>query len=218
MTRILYLKASPNRQHSRSDRVARAFIETIASELPSVELDTIDVWDLALPEFDEAMLEAKFAVLRRQDATAEQQRRWSEAVRISQRFNRADLYVFSIPMWNFGIPYRLKHFIDIVTLPGENWNWSREHGYQALLSNKQAVLVASSANVHDDDVPPGFARDDFQRPYIRRWLKFIGIDVVKEIRVSPTLADPEEVKRIEAQAEDQGRDFPRFLAQEVCCA
>jgi FMN-dependent NADH-azoreductase len=183
-----------------------------------VEIDTIDVWNLALPEFDEAMLDAKFAVLRRQDATAEQQRRWSEAVQISQRFNRADLYVFSIPMWNFGIPYRLKHFIDIVTLPGENWSWSREQGYQALLSNKQAVLVASSANVHDDDVPPGFARNDFQRPYVRRWLKFIGIDVVKEIRVSPTLTDPEEVKRIETQAETESRDFARFLAQEVCCA
>jgi FMN-dependent NADH-azoreductase len=217
MTRILHIKASPSRHHSRSEHAAQAFIDTLVSELPSAELDVIDVWDLALPEFDETMLEAKFAVLRSRDATAEQQRRWSEAVRISQRFNRADLYVFSVPMWNFGIPYRLKHFIDVVTLPGENWSWSREHGYKALLANKQAVVVASSANVHDD-VPPGFARNDFQRPYVRRWLKFIGIDVVKEIRVSPTLTDPDEVKRIEAQAEAEGRDFARFLAQEVCCA
>jgi FMN-dependent NADH-azoreductase len=218
MTRILHIKASPSRHHSRSEHAAQAFIDTFMSELPSAELDVIDVWDLALPEFDETMLEAKFAVLRSRDATAEQQRRWSEAVRISQRFNRADLYVFSIPMWNFGIPYRLKHFIDVVTLPGENWSWSREHGYKALLANKQAVVVASSANVHDDDVPPGFARNDFQRPYMRRWLKFIGIDVVKEIRVSPTLTDPDEVKRIEAQAEAEGRDFARFLASEACCA
>jgi FMN-dependent NADH-azoreductase len=218
MTRILHIKASPSRHHSRSEHAAQAFIDTLMSELPSAELDVIDVWNLALPEFDETMLEAKFAVLRSRDATAEQQRRWSEAVRISQRFNRADLYVFSIPMWNFGIPYRLKHFIDVVTLPGENWSWSREHGYKALLANKQAVVVASSANVHDDDVPPGFARNDFQRPYMRRWLKFIGIDVVKEIRVSPTLTDPDEVKRIEAQAEAEGRAFARFLAQELCCA
>ena len=42
--------------------------------------------------------------------------------------------------------------------------------------------------------------------------------MVKEIRVSPTLTDPEEVKRVEAQAEYQGRDFARFFAQEVCCA
>jgi FMN-dependent NADH-azoreductase len=218
MTRILHVKASPSRHHSRSEHAAQAFIDTLVSELPSAELDVIDVWNLALPEFDETMLEAKFAVLRSRDATAEQQRRWSEAVRISQRFNRADLYVFSVPMWNFGIPYRLKHFIDVVTLPGENWSWSHEHGYRALLANKQAVVVASSANVHDDDVPPGFARNDFQRPYMRRWLKFIGIDVVKEIRVSPTLTDPDEVKRVEAQAEVEGRDFARFLAQEMCCA
>lgn len=217
MTRILHIKASPDRYRSRSEHAARAFIDALVSKLPSVDLDVINVWELALPEFDEPMLEAKFAVLRSRNATAEQRRRWGEAVQISQRFNRSDLYVFSIPMWNFGIPYRLKHFIDIVTLPEENWSWSREHGYQALLTNKQAVIVVSSANAHDDDVPPGFARNDFQRPYIRRWLKFIGIDVVKEIRVSPTLASPDEVKRVEAQAEAEGRKFARFLAEEVRC-
>jgi len=215
MTRILHVKASPSRHHSRSEAAAQAFIDAFVEELPHAELDTIDVWDIELPEFDETMLEAKFAVLRRHDATAEQQRRWAEAVRIARRFNRADLYVFSVPMWNFGVPYRLKHFIDIVTLPGENWSWSREHGYQALLENKRAVLVASSANVHDSDVPPGFVRSDFQRPYMRRWLEFIGIELVKEIRVSPTLTDATELKRIETQAELEARNFARVIATEV---
>lgn len=218
MTRILHIKASPSRNRSRSEHAAQAFIDAFMSELPCADLDVINVWDLALPEFDETMLEAKFAVLRSCDATAEQRRRWGEAVQISQRFNRADLYVFSIPMWNFGIPYRLKHFVDIVTLPGENWSWSREHGYRSLLANKQAVLVASSANVHDDDVPSGLARNDFQRPYVRRWLKFIGIDVIKEICVSPTLADPDEVTEMEARAKRECGDFARALAREVCCA
>lgn len=70
------------------------------------------------------MIEAKFAVLRATNATEEQKRRWQGAVRLSRAFNAADKYVFSLPMWNFGIPYILKHYIDIVTLPGENWLWT----------------------------------------------------------------------------------------------
>jgi len=218
VTRILHVKASPSRHHSRSEAVAKAFIDTLVAELPSVDLDMINVWDIELPEFDETMLEAKFAVLRRRDATVEQRRRWSAAVDIARRFNRADLYVLSVPMWNFGVPYRLKHFIDIVTLPGENWSWSREHGYRALLENKRAVLVASSANVHDVDVPAGLARNDFQRPYLRRWLEFIGIELVKEIRVSPTLTDAEELSRVETQAVAEARNFARIVATEVAYA
>jgi FMN-dependent NADH-azoreductase len=212
MKNILYVKASPNRRQSHSDEAAQALLDTLVSEVPSAQIDVIDVWDLALPEFDDAMIAAKFAVLRSQNATEEQQRRWAEAVRISQRFNRADLYVFSVPMWNFGVPYRLKHFIDIVTLPGLNWTWSREQGYQPLLRNKRAVLVASSANRHDEDVPPGFARNDFQRQYMRQWLEFVGIDLIKEVRVSPTLTDPAHLQTVKASAEAQAREFALGLA------
>ena len=31
---------------------------------------------------------------------------------------------------------------------------------------------------------------DFQKPYMRRWLRFLGIDDVREINVAPTLSDP----------------------------
>jgi FMN-dependent NADH-azoreductase len=29
----------------------------------------------------------------------------------------ADAYLISVPMWNFSIPYMLKHYIDIVIQP-----------------------------------------------------------------------------------------------------
>ena len=42
---------------------------------------------------------------------------WNKIVELFGRFNSADKYVFSVPMWNFGIPYILKHYIDLITQP-----------------------------------------------------------------------------------------------------
>ena len=89
-------------------------------------------------------------------------------------------------MWNFSVPYPLKHFIDVVTLAGENWSWSKAEGYKSLLSGKKAVLISASAG----DYGPG-DMSDFQKPYLRRWLNFIGIIDIHEISVAPTLTDPE---------------------------
>ena len=134
MTRVLHVQASPGAR-SHSAAAATAFLETLKQQTPDAQIDTIDVWSIDLPAFDATMIEAKFAVLRAQNASEEQRRRWQEAVAIARRFNSADLYVFSLPMWNYGVPYRLKRFIDVVTLPGENWTWSRERGYEALLGD-----------------------------------------------------------------------------------
>lgn len=34
------------------------------------------------------------------------------------RFAAADAYLFSVPMWNAGVPYALKQWIDIISQPG----------------------------------------------------------------------------------------------------
>jgi len=214
MTRVLHIQASPGAR-SHSAAAAAAFLETLQQQTPDAQIDTIDVWSIDLPAFDATMIEAKFAVLRAQDASEEQRQRWQEAVAIARRFNRADLYVFSLPMWNYGVPYRLKHFIDVVTLPGENWTWSRERGYEALLRDKRAVLVCSSAGqyVPGLSTPEELARD-FQRPYMRRWLEFIGVEVVKEILVAPTLTDAGRLAEVKAGADAEARRFARAFAGE----
>ena len=38
--------------------------------------------------------------------------------RIALRFALADRVLISTPMWNFGIPYKLKQWIDVITQPG----------------------------------------------------------------------------------------------------
>jgi FMN-dependent NADH-azoreductase len=186
MTQLLYIEASPLKEASTSTAVAKAWLEAWRNAHPDSSVDIVNVWDLALPSFDADMIAAKFAVMRKQDATAEQQRLWAQAVAMAQRFNAADEYLISTPMWNFGVPYRLKHFIDIVTLPGQNWRWSKEEGYVSLLPGKRATLVYSSAG--DYPVHPREDASDFVKPFLRRWLQFLGIDVVAQLNAAPTLA------------------------------
>lgn len=209
MTHLLHVAASPSGASSHSRAAAEALVDAWRRLHPGGRVETIDVWELDLPEFDATMIAAKFAVLRSRDATDAQRAQWARAVRLARQFNAADACVISLPMWNYGVPYRLKHYIDIVTLPGENWTWSRATGYRPLLEDRRAVLVHSSAN----DFSPGAARqyEDYQAPFMRQWLRFVGVDLVGEVAVAPTLTDPAHLEQLKARAEARARELAARL-------
>lgn len=189
-SKVLYIEASPLKGSSHSIHLAKAFLTAYGETHPQDEVEVIDLWETELAPFDGATIEAKFAMLRKKVFTAAQKMKWDAVRAVSQRFNNAGKYIFSVPMWNFSIPYRPKHFIDVVTLVGENWSWSKEKGYQSLLSGKKALLVYASAG----DYQPGHS-SGFQKPYLRRWLNFIGVSDIQEINVAPTLADADLLAR-----------------------
>jgi FMN-dependent NADH-azoreductase len=195
MAQLLYVEASPFKARSHSIHVASEFLKAYAEINRQDEIEVIDLWQTKLPPFDGEAIEAKFAVLRKQEFTPEQQARWDAVRAVSRRFNAAAKYVFSVPMWNFSIPYPLKHYIDVVTLAGENWSWSPEEGYRSLLSGKKALMIYASAGHYG----PGDA-SDFQKPYLRRWLNFIGIRDIQEINVAPTLTPNDMLARIKCNA------------------
>jgi len=197
MSKLLYIEASPLKSRSHTVAVARQFLDAYARVHPDDDIETIDLWQATLPPFDGETIEAKFAVLRRQQFTPEQSGRWEAVRTVSRHFNSADKYVFSVPMWNFGLPYPLKHYVDVVTLVGENWTWSRQAGYGTIFAGKKALMIYASANLHEQR---GEDASDFQKPYLRRWLQFIGVDDVREITIAPTLAEPESVGKMRTAA------------------
>ncbi len=64
------------------------------------------------------LLGAKMAVFAGETPSGEGAIAWEAAHTTFQRLNTADRYLFSVPMWNSGIPYILKQFIDVVSQPG----------------------------------------------------------------------------------------------------
>ncbi|MEM7466184.1 MAG: NAD(P)H-dependent oxidoreductase [Pseudomonadota bacterium] len=191
MTTLLYIESSPRKERSHSINVANTFLEAYAAANPGDEIDRLDLWDLSLPEFDGDRLNAKYAVMQGGSPSGGEIAAWNEVQTLFDRFNAADKYVFSVPMWNFGIPYKLKHYIDVITQPGMAWSFSPDTGYSGLVSGKVAAIYSSAGVYHDGSGAEAF---DLQKPYFENWLGFVGLTDVNRVIVAPTLEAPENVE------------------------
>lgn len=189
MIRLLYVKASP-RPESRSVAVADAYLAALRSKHPDLVVDTIALWDEPLPTFDGDSANAKLAVITGQDHSAAQKTKWDAIVAIIERFKAADVYLLAVPMWNGGIPYRLKQYIDIVHQPGQLFGLDPSTGYFGLLKNKKAVVAYTSGAFSRSAPSPAFGVDH-QSTYLRAWLNQAGVTDITEIRYQPTLLDPD---------------------------
>lgn len=189
MTKLLYIKASP-RAESRSVAVADAYRDALVARIPELAVDTIALWDEPLPEFDGDRANAKLAIITKQEQNAIQQTKWDAVVATIERFKAADIYLFAVPMWNGGIPYRLKQYIDIIHQPGLLFGLDPAKGYFGLLQGKKAVLVYTSGAYSPQMPSPSFGTDHHS-VYMRAWLNQAGVTDLAEIRYQPTLLDPE---------------------------
>jgi FMN-dependent NADH-azoreductase len=89
-------------------------------------------------------------------------------------------------MWNAGIPYILKQFIDVVSQPGLVFGFDPEAGYRSLLRGKKAAVIYTSA-VFGPGRGPAFG-SDFQQPYFSDWLRWAGVEEISEVAFRPNLA------------------------------
>jgi FMN-dependent NADH-azoreductase len=186
MSRLLYIKASPRNSASRSIAVADCYLATLKAKAAGLVVDTIDLWQESLPPFDGDRANAKLAVVTKQTHTQSQKTAWDEIVTIANRFISADRYLFAIPMWNGGIPYRLKQYIDIIHQPGLMFGLDPAKGYVGLLRNKKATLVFTSGAYAQQFPSPAFGVDHHST-YMRSWLNQAGVTDIEEIRYQPTL-------------------------------
>jgi FMN-dependent NADH-azoreductase len=120
---------------------------------------------------------------------------WAQVQHVAARVQAADTLVFAVPMWNGGIPWALKLFVDIVTQPGIAFRFDPASGYHGLLGGRRAVAVYAS-RVFTPGAPPAFGADH-QSTYLRWWLEFCGIDEVHELRLQPTFPTADFADRVE---------------------
>ena len=180
---LLHISASPRGDHSESRAIAATFLDTFRSVSPHVPIEEFDLWDGTLPSFGPAAAAAKMAVFA---GSAPEGPEWQAAVQTFHRFDAADQYVFSVPMWNAGVPYVLKQFIDVVSQPGLVFGFDPAAGYSGLLTGRKAAVVYTSA-VYGEGRGPAFGAD-FQRPYFDDWLRWAGITDLTTVTFRPNLA------------------------------
>ena len=191
--RINYIECSPRGERSHSTKIAQAYIEQAKKNIPDLELNHINPWSLNLPEFDGDMLNAKYSVISGTDPSADEVSAWSNVKNIFDEFNNADHYLFSVPMWNFNIPYKLKHYIDIITQPGMSWSYTPEDGYKGLMTDKTATIIYSTGDGYGEGT--GFESFDMQKPYVNLWLTFLGFKKIEKVVIDRTLFDAETAEK-----------------------
>jgi FMN-dependent NADH-azoreductase len=185
MPTLLHISASPRKAESESLAIADTFLSTLRDIRPGVDIQTFDLWDGSLPGFGPLAATAKMAVFAGEEPSGAPLAAWNAARLTFERFAAAEYYLFSVPMWNHGVPYVLKQFIDVVSQPGMVFGFDPERGYTGLLTGRKAVVIYTSA-VYGDGRPPSFGTD-FQAPYFTGWLNWAGIEDVTEIHFRPDL-------------------------------
>ena len=185
MTHLLHISASPRGERSESLALAAAYLAEVADR-PEVEVEQWDLWDGTLPDFGPDATGAKMSVFAGQEPTGPQAEAWARTKRAFERFDAADAYLFSVPMWNGSVPYVLKQLIDVVSQPGMVFGFDALEGYSGLLAGKKAVLVLTSA-VYGPERSAAFGID-FQRSYLEWWLNWAGVEDVTTVELRPNLA------------------------------
>jgi FMN-dependent NADH-azoreductase len=179
---MLHISASPRGEASESLAIARSFVEAYQETHPDDVVETFDLWDGTLPQFGPEAAAAKMQVFAGQEPDGDA---WHAAVRTFEHVNAFDKYLFSVPMWNSGVPYILKQLIDVISQPGMVFSFDPGNGYTGLLTGKKAAVIYTSA-VYGPGLPPSFGAD-FQQPYFENWLRWAGITDIGSVELRPDL-------------------------------
>jgi|SRR5215213_10996884 len=208
MTKLLHVSSSPRGEASESLRIASVFTEVYRETHPDDAVEHWDLWDGSLPAFATGA-RAKMTVFGGATPTGAEADAWAAARRTFERFDAADRLLFSVPMWNGGIPYVLKQFIDVVSQPGWIFGVDPAAGYTGLLAGRdKRVAVVYTSAVWGPQLGPEFGTD-FQSTYFSDWLRWTGISDLSEIRFHPTLTGDRDAARqaADAAARDLAKTF-----------
>ncbi len=179
MAHILHLNASPRGDASHSRQISGEFVQAWLQANPG---DTITVRDLGhqdIPHVSEEFIGAMYTpVESRTPAQLEVLKLSDELI---GELKAADIYVFGVPMYNFGVPSVFKAYIDQVVRVGETFTSS----YQGLLTGKKLFVVTARGG---GGYGPGEERESYnvQDPAIRAAFGLAGVTDQTFIHVNNT--------------------------------
>ncbi len=189
MKKVLHIVASPRGAQSRTLRIAGELIAKLRKIHGEIALDTLDVFAEKLPEMNITRVKGKYMLMSGQELSGDAVDAWEEIKAHIARFLKADIIVISTPMWNFGIPYRLKHYIDIVWQPGFMFKYT-ENGPVGLAVGRKVYVVSTRGG----DYTPGTPAEPYDQiiPYLKTVLGWAGMTDVTFISGQPMDANSEE--------------------------
>ena len=167
MNSLLVINSSAAREGS----VSRTLVEeTVARLLEASPLATVVRRDLGAAPIPHLAVET-LAGVRGVPSTAAELRTRAISDELIAELRAADTIVIGAPMYNFGVTTGLRAWFDHVMRAGETFSYS-EAGPKGLLAGKRVIVIESRGGLYSEGPASAY---DFQEPYLRHLLGFIGI-------------------------------------------
>jgi FMN-dependent NADH-azoreductase len=176
MTRLLHISSSPLPAASKSRAVADEFVAAWKAARPDTVVTERDLVASAIPHFGTDLITA-FGTPAEQ-RSPEQAAAIARADEIIAEVEAADVVVIGAPMHNFSISSTLKAWIDHLARAGRTFRYTAA-GPEGMLTGKKAFVILSRGGIYSEG--PAQAMD-FQEPYLRAVLGFLGLTDVTFIR------------------------------------
>lgn len=178
----------PRGNKSKTLYVAHEFLHALQTNTPELEVETLDLFKVKLPEVLADTVDSKYTLMSGGTLDMPAQQRWEAITAYSRAFLAFDAYLISCPMWNFSIPYQLKHYIDIIMQAGILFRFT-ENGVEGLAKNKKMFCITARGS--DYSAGSHLHAFDFQEPYLRAIFGMAGIYDMSFINAQPMDYAPE---------------------------
>jgi FMN-dependent NADH-azoreductase len=182
MGHVLFVTSSLNGERSRSLGIAREFL----ARYPHTSLTHREIAPASMPHYDGETIAALGVPAA--ERTPRQREKAEFADALIEEIEAADTVVLAAPMYNFSIPSTLKAWIDHIARAGRTFRYTAT-GPEGLLKGKK-VFVVTARGGHYANGGPASAYD-FQEPYLRSVLGFLGLDDVTFLHLEGLNISPE---------------------------
>ena len=197
MTHILHIASSAGGASSQSRLISGELVEALKTANPGVTVTYRDLVQKDVPHVSEMFIGAMYTPA--EARTTEQKEVLALSDELIAEMKAADVYVFGVPMYNFGVPAVFKAYIDYVARANETFNPAT---YEGLLKNKKAYVVSAHGGA---GYGPGQERESYNQlvPTLRGVLAFLGVTDVEFVSVEGTSAPEEKRAPMMAAAREQ---------------
>ena len=210
--KLLHIIASPRGEKSRTLKISNEFLNTLKSNNPELVVDDLDLGKTKLPEVLRDAVEGKYVMFGGPELDNETQSYWDKIIALSKQFIEYDAYLISSPMWNFTVPYTLKHYIDVIMQAGVLFTYT-ENGVEGLVRDKKMVCITSRGSDYSENSQ--LHQYDFQEPYLRAIFGMTGIYDISFINAQPMDLAPGLTQASMAKAKEEARALALEFATKV---
>jgi len=181
MRRLFHIIATPREDESRTRQVSETFLEAFRESHPDWVIDELDLSKETLPSLSMKSVSGKYVLLAGKDLYGTLKETWGEIIQHIDRFKTADRFLISCPMWNFSIPYMLKHYIDLIVQPNFLFRYREDGSIEGLLKEKKMMVITSRGGNYEGKLKSL----DHQESYLRTIFNFVGIEEIEFINAEP---------------------------------